>query len=172
MILTTGPVYDATQPSRTDQLTLSRRRHPDLAILSNHLIDRKVRANSQEEVTPQKPKGIFPGCQQNLTAKSSTFGVTHVMLQPKKLANNVELMMAYNFRSVCKVSFVIRVSIRFNGVSVMVMKQGIVPCKLLIAASEITVFLGSNITDVTPFFSPSEALTIPPPEKNLPAGLM
>ena len=53
-ILTTGPVYDATQPSRTNQLTLSRRRHPDLAILSNHLIDRKVRANSQEEVTPQK----------------------------------------------------------------------------------------------------------------------
>ena len=39
-ILTTGPVYDATQPSRTNQLTLSRRRHPDLAILSNHLIDR------------------------------------------------------------------------------------------------------------------------------------
>ena len=73
-ILTTGPVYDATQPSRTDQLTLSRRRHPDLAILSNHLIDRKVRANSQEEVTPQKPKGIFPGCQPNLTAKSSTLG--------------------------------------------------------------------------------------------------
>ena len=57
-ILTTGPVYDATQPSRTNQLTLSRRRHPDLAILSNHLIDRKVRANSQEEVTPQK--AFFP----------------------------------------------------------------------------------------------------------------
>ena len=178
-ILTTGPVYDATQPSRTDQLTLSRRRHPDLAILSNHLIDRKVRANSQEEVTPRKPKGIFPGCQQNLTAKSTnhqhlsvTFGVTPVMLQPKKLANNVELMMSYNFRSVGKVSFVIRVSIRFNGVSVMVMKQGIVPCKLLIAASEITVFLGSIITDVTPIFLPSEALTIPPPKKNLPAGLM
>ena len=94
------------------------------------------------------------------------------MLQPKKLANNVELMMAYNFRSVGKVSFVIRVSIRFNGVSVMVMKQGIVSGKLLIAASEITVFLGSNITDVTPFFSPSEALTIPPPKTNLPAGLM
>ena len=48
---------------RTDQLTtgprtLSRRRHPDLAILSNHLIDRKMRANSQEEVTPQK--AFFP----------------------------------------------------------------------------------------------------------------
>ena len=59
-VLTTGPVYDATQPSRTNQLTLtlSRRRHPDLAILSNHLIDRKVRANSQEEVTPQK--AFFP----------------------------------------------------------------------------------------------------------------
>ena len=57
-ILTTGPVYDATQPSRTNQLTLSRRRHPDLAILSNHSIDRKVRANSQEEVTPQK--AFFP----------------------------------------------------------------------------------------------------------------
>ena len=89
------------------------------------------------------------------------------MLQPKKLANNVELMMAYNFRSLGKVSFVIRVSIWFNGVSVMVMKQGIVPCKLLIAASEITVFLGSNITDVTPFISPREALTIPPPKKKI-----
>ena len=74
------------------------------------------------------------------------------MLQPKNLANNVELMMAYNFRSVGKVSFVIRVSVRFYGVSIRVMKQGIVPYKLLIAASEITVFLGSNITDVTPFF--------------------
>ena len=103
---------------------------------------------------------------------SVKLGVTPVMLQPKQLANNVELMMAYNFRRLGKVSFVIIVSIRFNGVSVMVMKQGIVPCKLLIAASEITVFLGSNITDVTPFFSPSEALTIPPPKKNLPAGLM
>ena len=94
------------------------------------------------------------------------------MLQPKKLANNVELMMAYNFRSLGKVSFVIRVSIRFNGVSVMVMKQGIVPCKLLIAASEITVFLGSNITDVTPFFSTKRTADHTTAEKNLPAGLM
>ena len=132
-----------------------------------------MRANSQEEVTPQK--AFSPDANkiwQPNHQHSVKFGVTPVMLQPKKLANNVELMMAYNFRSVGKVSFVIRVSIRFNGVSVMVMKQGIVPCKLLIAASEITVFLGSNITDVTSFFSPSEALTIPPPEKNLPAGLM
>ena len=36
------------------------------------------------------------------------------------------------------------------GVSVI--KQGIVPCKLLIAASEIAVFVGCNITDATPFF--------------------
>ena len=33
------------------------------------------------------------------------FGVTPVMLQPKKLANNVELMMAYNFRSLRKGQF-------------------------------------------------------------------
>ena len=43
----------------------------------------------------------------------------------------------------------IRVSVRFNGVSVRVIKQGIVPCNLLIAASEITVFVGRNITDAT-----------------------
>ena len=55
----------------------------------------------------------------------------------------------------------IRVSIRFNGVSVRVIKQGIVPCKLLlIAASEITVFVGRNITDATPIFhqAPTKAL--------------
>ena len=46
----------------------------------------------------------------------------------------------------------IRVSVRFNGVSVGVIKQGIVPCKLLIAASESTVFVGRNITDATPIF--------------------
>ena len=36
---------------------------------------------------------------------------------------------------------------------VRVIKQGIVPCKLLIAASEIAVFVGCNITDATPIFS-------------------
>ena len=46
----------------------------------------------------------------------------------------------------------IRVSVRFNGGSVRVIKQGIVPCKLLIATSEITVFVGCNITDATPIF--------------------
>ena len=35
---------------------------------------------------------------------------------------------------------------------VRVIKQGIVPCKLLIAASEIAVFVGCNITDATPIF--------------------
>ena len=35
---------------------------------------------------------------------------------------------------------------------VRVIKQGIVPCKLLIAASEIVVFVGCNITDATPIF--------------------
>ena len=35
---------------------------------------------------------------------------------------------------------------------VTVIKQGIVPCKLLIAASEIVVFVGCNITDSTPIF--------------------
>ena len=44
----------------------------------------------------------------------------------------------------------IRVSVRFNGVSVRVIKQGIVPCKLLIAASAVFVF--RNITDATPIF--------------------
>ena len=33
---------------------------------------------------------------------------------------------------------------------VRVIKQGIVPCKLFIAASEIAVFVGCNITDATP----------------------
>ena len=48
----------------------------------------------------------------------------------------------------------IRVSIRFrpNMFGVRVIKQGIVPCKLLIAASEIVVFVGCNITDATPIF--------------------
>ena len=35
---------------------------------------------------------------------------------------------------------------------VRVIKQGIVPCKLFIAASEIAVFVGCNITDATPNF--------------------
>ena len=46
----------------------------------------------------------------------------------------------------------IRVSVRFSMFGVSVIKQGIVPCKLLIAASEIAVFLGCNITDATPIF--------------------
>ena len=46
----------------------------------------------------------------------------------------------------------IRVSVRCNGVSVRVIKQDIVPCKLLIAASEIKVFVGCNIADATPIF--------------------
>ena len=44
------------------------------------------------------------------------------------------------------------VSVRFNRVSVRALKQSIVPCKLLISASGITVFVGSNITDATQFF--------------------
>ena len=47
----------------------------------------------------------------------------------------------------------IRVSVRFNMFGVRVIKQGIVLCKLLIAASEIEVFVGCNITDATPYFS-------------------
>ena len=47
------------------------------------------------------------------------------------------------------------VSVRFNRVSVRALKQSIVPCKLLISASGITVFVGSNITDATPIFSTS-----------------
>ena len=45
-----------------------------------------------------------------------------------------------------------RVSVSCNRVSVRVIKQGIVPCKLLIAAREITVFVGCNITDATLIF--------------------
>ena len=44
------------------------------------------------------------------------------------------------------------VSVMFNRVSVRALKQSIVPCKLLISASGITVFVGSNITDATPIF--------------------
>ena len=47
------------------------------------------------------------------------------------------------------------VSVRFNCVSVRALKQSIVQCKLLISASGITVFVGSNITDATPIFSTS-----------------
>ena len=42
------------------------------------------------------------------------------------------------------------VSVRFNRVSLRALKQSIVPCNLLISASGITVFVGSNITDATP----------------------
>ena len=45
------------------------------------------------------------------------------------------------------------VSVRFNRVSVRALKQSIVPCKLLILASGMTVFVGSNITDATPISS-------------------
>ena len=41
---------------------------------------------------------------------------------------------------------------------VRVIKQGIVPCKLLIAASEIAVFVGCNITDATPNFFKARTL--------------
>ena len=46
----------------------------------------------------------------------------------------------------------IRVSVMFNMSGVRVIKQGIIPCKLLIVASEIAVFVGCNITDATPNF--------------------
>ena len=41
---------------------------------------------------------------------------------------------------------------------VRVIKQGIVPCKLLIAASEIAVFVGCNITDATPIFCQAQSV--------------
>ena len=50
----------------------------------------------------------------------------------------------------------IRVSVRFNMFGVRVIKQGIGPYKLLIAASEIAVFVGCNITDATPIFLPRQ----------------
>ena len=47
------------------------------------------------------------------------------------------------------------VSVRFNRVSVRAFKQSIVPCKLLISASGMTIFVGSNITDASPILSTS-----------------
>ena len=43
----------------------------------------------------------------------------------------------------------IRDSVWFNSFGVRVIKQGIVPRKLHIAASKIAVFVGCNITDAT-----------------------
>ena len=94
-ILATGSAYDATQPSRTNPLatgrhTLSRRRHPDL-------IDRKVRANSQEKVTPQK---AFPPDANKITTHSKNR--CHVSdVATKKPANKIELMV-YNLRRLGK----------------------------------------------------------------------
>ena len=92
-ILATGPVYDATQPSRTNPLTtgprtLSRWRRPDLAILSSHLIDRKVRANSQEEVTPQKE--FSPDANKITTLSKNQCHASDVAT--KKPANKIKLM--------------------------------------------------------------------------------
>ena len=61
-----------------------------------------------------------------------------------------------------------RVSVRFNMFGVRVIKQGIVPCKLLIAASEIVVFVGCNITDATPIFLPSAQCSAPSGKQHRP----
>ena len=63
----------------------------------------------------------------------------------------------------------IRVSVRFNMFGVSVIKQGSVPCKLLIAASEIAVFVGCNITDATPIFWPSAHCSAPSGKHHRPA---
>ena len=52
---------------------------------------------------------------------------------------------------------------------VRVIKQGIVPCKLLIAASEIAVFVGCNITDVTPNFFEAPHCSAPSGKHHRPA---
>ena len=54
----------------------------------------------------------------------------------------------------------IRVSVRFNLFGVRVIKQDIVPCKLLVAASEIAVFVGCNITDATPKFCQAHTVVV------------
>ncbi len=55
------------------------------------------------------------------------------------------------------------VSVRFNMFGVSVIKQGIVPCKLPIAASEIAVFVGCNITDATPIFCQAHTVKVSAP---------
>ena len=70
----------------------------------------------------------------------------------KKAANEVQLM-AYNLRLKVRLwvgQFCDWSSVRFNMFGVRVIKQGTVPCKLLIAANEIAVFVGCNITDAIP----------------------
>ena len=56
-----------------------------------------------------------------------------------------------------------------NMFGVRVIKQGIVPCKLLIAASEIAVFVGCNITDATPNFFETPHCSAPSGKQHRPA---
>ena len=62
------------------------------------------------------------------------------------------------------------VSARFNRVSVRALKQSIEPCKLLISASGITVFVGSNITDATPIFFNKRTLQCKSGKQHRPAS--
>ena len=71
--------------------------HSGLAIRSSHLIDRKVRANSQEEVTPQK--AFSPDANKITTLSKIRCHASDVAT--KKPANKVELM-AYNLRRLGK----------------------------------------------------------------------
>ena len=52
---------------------------------------------------------------------------------------------------------------------VRVIKQVIVPCKLLIAASEIAVLVGCNITDATPNFFEAPHCSAPSGKQHRPA---
>ena len=102
--------------------------------------------NSQEEVTPQM--AFPPDTNKTKTLKKRCHASD---VATKKPANEVELMSYLIYGGY--VSFVFTVSVRFNGVSVRALKQSIVPCKLLILANGMAVFVGSNITDATPIFS-------------------
>ena len=61
------------------------------------------------------------------------------------------------------------IGVVFNMFGVRVIKQGIVPCKLLIAASEIAVFVGCNITDATPIFFEAPHCSAPSGKQHRPA---
>ena len=79
----------ANKPLTTGPRTLPRRRHPDLAILSNHLIDRKARVHNQDEVTPQK---AFSPPDANKITTLSKIRCHASDVATQKPANKVELM--------------------------------------------------------------------------------
>ena len=94
-----GTSVPPTQPSRTNPFmsgphTLSRC-DPNLAILSSHLIDRKARVHSQEEVTGTPQKAFPPDTNKITTLSQIPCHASDVAT--KKPANEVEVM-AYTLR--------------------------------------------------------------------------